>query len=911
MGELHFVTGNRRGLLGQVKARARDTQGCVVAGPDATAGAHDLQKDWVGLAGVALGVINPLAELALAMGNAAVASLQRPPEAPEPGPSDLFGLFDDLVSAAGAEGDTVVFIVDADDRDQDLWNRRFTQYTGRSGRLRRQRLVMVVGLTDAPADPGSVDESFPPLVRDAASLVAEGKAHWHAVPPLTPELVTDLLPVSSETARLLVTVTGGDDHLARDRWQTWVRDGVVRPDESGVWSLTGDPIDHVLVGIERAFDAVFAADRARLDRAHLALMCAALVGEVFCVESVVSTTVFAGEDHDTVEDDLDALIDGDNPGLLAIVGHDTGPPGHQAGHLWRYRFLDPAVATYYRAVADGDPDRERYIQSLITNLIDLRLYGGEFDTEIGRLARELGERSTAQMIEDRIATRQELANLDIDAATLLALAPGWDPSDHYLCEQLITATTRLAQLGLLDRAVACGYTAVALARAHTDASSGLLASALNELGVAHLFRDETGEAIGYLSEAGALAQAAYHSEPTVPNRGHLASTLHQLGVVHTKRGEMKEAIDYLTEALPHNQAVYDNQPTTHHRRNLAATFHQLGAVYGWHEEARKAIDYLAQARSHLQAIYDQEPAQAHRSDLGYTLHALGTVHKQQGETERAIGYLTEARGHRQAIYDNQPTPSHRMNLASTIHELGVVRGLRDEMDEAIGLLTEASVHRQAISDDEPVPAHRANLAASLYALGTVHGRRGEIEEAIGLLTEARAHQQVAYDHEPTPATRGRLAATLAELGVVHGRRGELGEAIGLLTEARGHRQAAYDHEATPANRDNLASVLHALGVTRRERGELGEAIGLLTEARGFLQAAYDHEATPANRDNLASVLHALGVTRREQGELGEAIGLLTEARAHYQAAHDHAPTPSRRRELDQAVDALRNLGGGG
>ena len=280
-GELWFVVGNRRGVLHQVRNRARYAPGCVVAGPAVE------HTGLVDLAGVALGVLNPLAELALAVGDAALKGLGQ--QAVTDGSLDPFGFFDDLVRAAMGHGDTVVFIVDADDRDQDLWNRRFAQYTARAGRLRHQRLVMVVGIADAPLlNPADVDDCYPALVRDAAALATDEKAGWHSVPPLTQDLVSAMLPVSSEASRLLVTVTAADDHLAAERWNVWVRDGTVRPDREGVWSLTGDPADQVLVGIERVFASlVFAGDRASSDRAHLILMCAAMVGDVFCAESVL------------------------------------------------------------------------------------------------------------------------------------------------------------------------------------------------------------------------------------------------------------------------------------------------------------------------------------------------------------------------------------------------------------------------------------------------------------------------------------------------------------------------------------------------------------------------------------------------------------------------------------------------
>jgi hypothetical protein len=158
-GELWFVAGNRRGVLAQVRARARDAPHCVAVGPDAddADGVDEVRDGLTVAAGAALGVVNPLAELALVLGDLGTRIYRAHHRTDRPDPSELFGFFHDLVGAAAGGGDTVVFIVDAQDRDEDLWNRRFTQLTSRAGRLQRQRLVLIVGLPDAPTEADDVD----------------------------------------------------------------------------------------------------------------------------------------------------------------------------------------------------------------------------------------------------------------------------------------------------------------------------------------------------------------------------------------------------------------------------------------------------------------------------------------------------------------------------------------------------------------------------------------------------------------------------------------------------------------------------------------------------------------------------------------------------------------------------------
>ena len=110
------------------------------------------------------------------------------------------------------------------------------------------------------------------------------------------------------------------------------------------------------------------------------------------------------------------------PGLLSTRGLRPEPARPEPEYLWRYRFVDPAVALFFRGETQDDAERERLMRSLFTNLVDVRLSGGIFDITIGRLARELGEREAATMVEDRFATRQELLQLETDATVLLAVA---------------------------------------------------------------------------------------------------------------------------------------------------------------------------------------------------------------------------------------------------------------------------------------------------------------------------------------------------------------------------------------------------------------------------------------------------------------------------------------------------------
>jgi tetratricopeptide (TPR) repeat protein len=763
-GELWFVAGNRRGLLDQVRARARDTPNCIPAGPDPSNTGDEIRDGLVAAAGTFLALINPLAELVLQLGDVGMKLLRERTVVTSPDPSDLFGFLDDLVRAAMATGNTVVLIVDADNRDEDLWSRRFTQITARAGRLQHQRLAMIVGLPDAPPDAGDADGTFPKLVQDAASLVADSKARWHWVPPLTPELAMDMLPLTDDAAQLLVTVAGGHDHLATRRWSLWVDEGAVRPGEGGVWSLTNDPKDYVLVGIERAFDAVFDTDRPRIDRGQLALTCAALLGDEFCAETVLRAMVFAGEDYQAAEDDLDALVGDDHRrGLLQTVDYDLNQPGRDPAYLWRYRFDDSAVAMFFRGATHDDAERERLVRSLLTNLVELRLDGGMFDVTIGRLAREVGDAEIATLIEDRIATRQELTQLDADATLLLSLAATWDPTDLYLGDELCEVSRWLVNVGLTDRAVECGLAAVRLVRDCPDPPRATVALALLQLGVAYRRHGESVEAVSWLTQARTHHQAIFDQQPTLTHRGYLALTLSELGSAHLRRGDLDEAIHHLTRARTHHQAAFDQQPTPTNQRSLAITLRELGVAHRQRVGLDEAIHHLTPARTHLQAVFDQQPTPTNRGSLAVTLHELGLTHGRRGEFDEAIDHLARARTHHQALFDQQPTPTNRGTLGTTLLELGVVYRERGELDEAIDHVTQARTHLQALFDQQPTPINRWNLAGTLRELGLTHRQRGELDEAIYNLAQARMHYQAILDQQPIHADRQDFDATLDAL----------------------------------------------------------------------------------------------------------------------------------------------------
>lgn len=283
-GELWFVAGNAAGVLRQVRQRAADFSTCLVAGPTMSPAAERIHSSLVGLIGTSLALLRPVAELVFLLGYTGVQVMQdRIP--PDNDPVDLYGLLDDLLREARATGMTVVLIIEAVRRDEDRWNTIFAQVTARRGQMKSQNLIVLFGLPDGPIQVDKVNETFPSMVRAAASLVAENRARWHGVPPLTEDDVRSTLPVTIDAARHLITVTAGDDLLATKTWNRWVSDKVVRR-ESGHWELTDRGTDWVPVGLGWTLGRLVGDDRVRIDRLEDALTCAAINGLEFSCEAI-------------------------------------------------------------------------------------------------------------------------------------------------------------------------------------------------------------------------------------------------------------------------------------------------------------------------------------------------------------------------------------------------------------------------------------------------------------------------------------------------------------------------------------------------------------------------------------------------------------------------------------------------
>jgi hypothetical protein len=527
------VAGNSGGVLDQVRERAADMPNVACGGLGAPQDGSfaDAVKAAVG---TAFGLFRPLAELAFQLGDLG-RQLLRENAGDGEGPGDIFGALDALVAAALREGHRgVVFVVDASDPEAGLWGDLFVQVATRHGRLDHQPVVVVAGLGQ-PAAGGveRIGSAQPRLVRRCAALARDARAGWLDVPALTADQVTARLVVSAEAAQFLVSVTGGDDREALRRWTRWPADGVVQIDADGVWQLANRAADHVLRLVEDAERRLIGTqDPTRLERCRDALIHAALIGDRFCVETVIGAMESAGWEASDVTDDLDAWLGTEySSGLLSEAGVDTARA--QDGRIeywWRYRYLDRLVALYHLGLADDDGGGQRRRRALLTELTKRRPHGepdGLFDPTIAVLARNLDETTIAAAAECRLTSRLDLRNLDLRAQLLIAAAHV-APTDTYICKELSDITLTLTYTGLQARSLETGRVAYHVATNIPTPIPSLLAEATRAYGLANAWVNKLSLARSLLEAARTLYQALYDTDPTPTHRHGLAITTHEL-----------------------------------------------------------------------------------------------------------------------------------------------------------------------------------------------------------------------------------------------------------------------------------------------------------------------------------------------------------------------------------------------
>lgn len=559
-GELWFVAGNYNAALLQAAERAEGLSHCVVVSAPVEPAAAG-ERHLANVVQATAAVLSPLAELAVALGRAALAGSSAPP----PFDADLFTRFDEAVTAATSEGRTVVFLWNSGVMVDPMWTRLLAQVTARRGRLREQRLLLVVGVPDG-GDMG----------KDATELVAEGKAHLVDVPPLSVEEVMAAVHAAKPVAQRLVTVTGGDDALARRRWAGWVDDRHVCRGRRGRWHFSGDGEDSVLAGVERVLAQALSADRSRIDEVEDALAFASLSDGEFCARAVAE-----GRD---VLGDLERLACGEGAAPL------LAPVRSSCTH---YRFADPAVAAYFASTL-GDGERAEVAERVLRRADALHGRVGDFDAALARLARTAGDEALLATVEARRAAAHEQAHLACMAAVLVSVGETWPADDLYLFTALSGVVDKLHLAVDPGPALPAARAAVELGRRHFTAPSDRLAWAVHQLG--HIHADLGDHQAGLAWMQASLAEYDALGED-VSSKLHsaVANAWHCAAAAHREAGDRAAARRAVEEATRRYRLALQGQDSRITRRALARTVGFVGILHIDAGEPEQAVPLLDEA----------------------------------------------------------------------------------------------------------------------------------------------------------------------------------------------------------------------------------------------------------------------------------------------------------------------------
>lgn len=589
---------------------------------------------------------------------------------------------------------------------------------------------MVIGLPDAPVGP-PLELSTPSLLSDAAELIRERKARWLNIPSLSSELVMDRVRASAVVAQRLVTVTAGDDSLARQRWRRWVHDRHLEM-RGGSWEFVAGTTDSVVAGIERSLDIALVHDRARVDRMSNALAIAALSGEEFCALAVASATVGEPKASALVRE-FQALTEAEHVAPL-LAWTESACVANEGG-IRHLRFNDEEVAAYFVSTFDDD-ERTAIASELLRCLKPVHAMSQDFDECLRRVALEAGDPFAAE-ISERLALKRRRERLLVYTAVLVGYADSWDPGDLYLWAALCEVVHDLRDVGLGTAALPAAALAARLARQHFT---------------------EPSEGIGW--------------------------TLHFLAHVHGDRGEEEDCVQNLLDAVDQFVRMGEDVPTQL-IVSTAKTFSCLGDAYRSIDALDEAVlAYEQSVRRFTIALRSREDTDIRRrlsatfGWLGHTLLATGNASRAVLELENAVAVMKEGSDSQPLSADDREALYRDFGWLADAHLQaglpGEVWGRTQALNELLGVLRAAP----------ECPPLQRRLAAASSTLGSVLLREGRPSDAIAPLRQAvQSYHVVLHDDESDCEIEADLVRTLDWLGGALRDAGQLEDAEPVLAEA--------------------------------------------------------------------------------------------------------------------------------
>lgn len=723
--------------------------------------AGDIKNLAVAAGGLANPVVSVLVALFSALGDVGWSLWRRRRRVPFDNPDDAAELVRSLLVTIARRGPALILIDSV--RNETLW---YTlEYVLSEGDLTAQPLVIMAGM-DGPT---AIDQDAESLAAWGTSVVRASVlcqadlAEWCSLPRLNHARIRQWHgSVETSLERLLIAASGGDDEMAGRIWYGWRSEHFIEQ-KNGVWAASKEH-NH-----EPTRSRIFAILRRTVpphiwSLARHALTCGALFGNDFSADVVAdvaaataATSDASAAGSDAVSELFEALTKRAQnvPWLLnrlsdvGIAVQVTKGPFNK-----HYEFASDLVAASLRS--DVDQSRREELLQLLFNAAKVRVperYSSA--SALARMARAMGNLSEAAYFEGLVSELAAIASLEVHATVLLTMTRNrhWD---DVLVNDLVATAWRLVKKGLPTLALPLAERSVEMAK--TTGAQSWLVAANHILGVAHLFRGDSGSSLPAIRFTFRYYQALRNETPSVPNRLSLASAYTDVGVAEREVGHYDEADRCLTAALGHGWlvAVNGQEDEARCREGLSRTLHELGrleAARGRHAEAsllfRESLDIqLAQGVT----VIDLQ------RNLEGTYLVLGRVELARGNYEEARRHLVAALLLVRPALACDPTPLVRARYSDVACELGRLQVSRRKFGAAHHWLSRALTQRRDLFAQDPNPGCSNKLAVVLEQWAFLEIARGRQDEARRYLSEALKHRRELVAAYPNQPHRDSLAA---------------------------------------------------------------------------------------------------------------------------------------------------------
>ena len=547
---------------------------------------------------------------------------------------------------------------------------------------------------------------------------------------------------------------------------------------------------------------------------------------------------------------------------LARAGRDGLLSGHVEDQVWRSSEGNPFIAVEtLRALEQGTaltggsfalPERVRAL--VTTRLARLRphvrnlatvaaVIGREFDFALLQRAGGLGERETAEAIEE-LVRRHVLHGV----GERLSFTHDWIRRTEY---DGLLAPTRQVLHGVVARAVEELY-------------AGRLEEVYDVLAFHYALTEHAGKAIDYLTRLAEQAARAYAHTDALTALDAALACVARLAPEHRERARIELLV------------------------RKAECLHVLGRI-------REVLEALVAEGDHLDRLQEPRLVGRYHLRLGYAHSVLGNRSEAAVHARQAIGAAslcgdraTLGRAHYVLAVESYFTGRLAEGAEDGREAIRILEEIQDM--EGLGLAYWITGYLQVwLGDLDPALASATKALAigetiehsrirsfGGWTVGLVHAVRGDWEQS---LRACQAALEVARD----PVS---VAVATGWLGCVHLWRDDASLAIPLL-------ERAVDAFQTFGHRQSRSSYLSALADAYLLVGDLGKAGALATEA---MHTARETSCLPG------VVWSALAL-----GRVARAAGNLVEAEAHFSEALDTAHALGARHEMAHAHLALAEL----